>query len=105
MLKLFGGFRKRAPVPATRRIFNAVSIKAKINPCDAAAYLQCERFLVDEAPPLPLYVCTHPDACECEYEHFDDRRTARRRTWDQGAPPAQFNGDIRRGVGRRASDG
>ncbi|MCZ6642585.1 MAG: hypothetical protein O7F71_13485 [Gammaproteobacteria bacterium] len=105
MLKLFGGFRKKPSVRTTRRIFDAVSIKAKLNPCDAAAILQCERFLVDEAPPLPLSVCTHPHACECEYEHFDDRRTAKRRTWDQGSPPVQFNDDIRHGVGRRVTDG
>ncbi len=97
--------KPRPPVRTTYSVFHGVSIKAKINPCDAAAILQCERFLADEAPSLPLDVCTHPHACECQYEHFDDRRTARRRTWDQGSPPGQFNDDIRHGVGRRVTDG
>ncbi len=105
MLKLFGGFRKKPPVGAIYHIFHAVSIKAKINPCDAVAILQCERFLADEAPSLPLDVCTHPHACECVYEHFDDRRTATRRAWDQGLPPVRSDNDVRQGVGRRVTDG
>ena len=105
MLKLFGGFRKKPSVRTTRRIFDAVSIKAKLNPCDAAAILQCERFLVDEAPPLPLSVCTHPHACECVYENFADRRTATRRVWDQGVSPVHSANDVRQGVGRRVTDG
>ncbi len=105
MSKLFGGFRKKPPVGATRSIFHAVSITPKYKPCEAAEILQCERFLADDAPSLPLDVCTHPHACECVYEHLDDRRTETRRAWDLGLPPMYINDDIRHGVGRRVTDG
>ncbi len=105
MSKLFGGFRKKPPARATRSIFHAVSITPKYKPCEAAEILQCERFLADDAPSLPLDVCTHPHACECVYEHLDDRRTETRRAWDVGLPPVQRGNDARDGVGRRVTDG
>jgi hypothetical protein len=50
--------------------------------CAAAALCRNNRFLSTEAPRLPLPDCDNRAHCRCAYRHFEDRRTAPRRTAD-----------------------
>lgn len=65
----------------SERSYRAVAIKfgAAGKQCRSAALLRGKRFLLEEAPPLPLLQCQHADLCECGYLHFDDRRVGERR--------------------------
>ncbi len=72
--------------------------------CHAALALEGERFLADEAPPLPLDGCADPRSCRCVYQHFKDRRTGFRRDSDDGLPIRDHANDIRSGKDRRITD-
>jgi hypothetical protein len=61
-----------------------------------------ERFLLAEAPTLPLPMCTWPTSCPCQLQLHADRRSGRRREDEN-----EFGGDRRerrRSQGRRATD-
>ena len=49
--------------------------------CQFARTLEDERFLLQEAPMLPLSLCD-VETCHCTYERFDDRRAGARRASD-----------------------
>jgi hypothetical protein len=49
--------------------------------CQFARTLEDERFLLQEAPMLPLSLCD-VETCRCTYERFDDRRAGARRASD-----------------------
>jgi len=49
--------------------------------CQFVRTLADERFLMDEAPMLPLSLCD-AEVCQCSYERFDDRRAGARRSSD-----------------------
>ena len=70
------------PVTATRapaeKRFAAVEIRPRSGACDAARALQGQRFLSNEAPPLPLAGCTAAK-CSCSFAKLTDRRTDDRR--------------------------
>ena len=53
--------------------FHGVSIKPGAHACAAAGTLVDQRFLPEDAPPLPLGTCDQAK-CRCAYTHYDDRR-------------------------------
>jgi hypothetical protein len=91
---------KDAPSSQRRsaRSFRAVSIvPAGGSCCPACDTLRRRRFLVREAPRLPLAECTAPE-CVCHYRRHSDRRQYHpgRRIRDLGQPAQQFDGSERR---------
>lgn len=42
--------------------------------CDAATAMGSRRFLISEAPKVPLATCSDPGLCRCKYRNVDDRR-------------------------------
>lgn len=75
--------------------------------CQAAKSIADERFLLDDAPMLPLPTCD-AETCHCTYKRFDERRADIRRTSDLGFDIASQLGDqtkrISRSLGRRSED-
>jgi hypothetical protein len=54
--------------------YRAVSVQCRGNACAAAKALGKQRFLVAEAPALPLPKCDQTP-CHCSYMHHADRRS------------------------------
>jgi hypothetical protein len=71
--------RRRVPREGTGR-WRAVAVLSPrgTRPCAAVRGLLERRFLVPEAPAIPLRDCVNP-GCRCYYEHYDDRRQTDRR--------------------------
>jgi hypothetical protein len=63
-----------------------VEIRCGQHACEAALDTARKRFLPIEAPLLPLPNCDRRMQCECRYCHYDDRRSAARRTTDGAMP-------------------
>ncbi|MGH8262463.1 MAG: hypothetical protein ACRET4_03210 [Steroidobacteraceae bacterium] len=87
-----------APKRRSRASFRAVSIvPAGGSCCPTCDELRHRRFLLEEAPKLPLAHCTAPE-CLCHYRHHSDRRQYNpgRRVRDVGQPNPQFDGSERR---------
>jgi len=62
--------RKHAPV----NHFSAISLACDSDSCPEMAMMGGRRFLVDDAPELPLQQCTE-GTCGSRYVHHDDRRS------------------------------
>lgn len=77
--------------------YHAVSIRYRMNACEAAKQLTDKRFLSNEAPKLPLPECT-ASACHCRYEHYEDRRHSE----DRRVP---LKGEHSTGPERRSASG
>ena len=60
-------------IPASDSSFQAVSIMTPAMCCDGAASLSDKKFLIKQAPKLPLSQCTSC-ACKCGYIRYADRR-------------------------------
>ena len=84
--------------------WHAVSIVTPGHACDAANALKGQRYLSNEAPPLPLKACPSPEYCRCTYRHYKDRRIGPRRATDRGELRTSPIGERRLGRGRRATD-
>jgi hypothetical protein len=71
----------RAREAETDHPFQAVMLVCKSGSCAKAHELSRgkRRFLVGEAPALPLQDCTHAESCGCHYASFTDRRLTDRR--------------------------
>jgi hypothetical protein len=54
--------------------YRAVSVVPTRTSCPAAIAIRHTRFLVAEAPTLPLPMCTWPLSCPCRFESHNDRR-------------------------------
>lgn len=94
-------------VPAPRILpWRAVEIVPAKGACPAARALKGKRYLVDEAPRLPLTHCSSSDTCTCSYRKLPDRRTDLRREQDDTGIRRfmQPSEDRRRKRGRRKSD-
>jgi hypothetical protein len=91
-----------------RHPWHAVSIIAGPEACPASKGLRQERFLSDEAPPLPVPECSSPGRCKCIYRHHSERRAFLRRATDRGGlPNPKVGKEMREGPqarGRRADD-
>lgn len=57
----------------TRLPYHAVSCRSGAGKCAAVKAIKNQRFLVEDAPQLPLADCTS-ERCECKYLHHEDRR-------------------------------
>jgi hypothetical protein len=67
----------RAKAPAKknrRRNFKGAAINPCDDACPAAKALASRRYLVEEAPRLPLEGCDRIATCECKYHNYPDRR-------------------------------
>ena len=81
--------------------YAAVSIHTARNGCPAAERVRGNRFLVREAPRLPLAECNW-SKCQCTYAHHYDRRTG---NGDRRRHRESFAGTDRRdSFGRREAD-
>ena len=86
--------------------FRAVCITPGLESCcKQAQSLQKRRFLMRDAPPLPLPTCDAAK-CECRYEKFPDRRVGPRRGDDYGISNTFVRERERRikNAGRRKTD-
>ncbi len=88
--------------------YHAVAIKSAVYACDAAKALEGKRFLATEAPRLPLPECPR-DACECRFQHYDDRRSGRDRrspfvSGGMASTTGTYEQERRHGDGRRTED-
>jgi hypothetical protein len=57
----------------SRNPYAALSIMPGNNPCEAAQRVSGKKYLVNEAPKLPLSGCD-PAHCQCEFTQHNDRR-------------------------------
>jgi hypothetical protein len=93
--------------PATTSSYGAVSIATGQKPCcEAAQKISGNRYLMSQAPTLPLDGCTLYDKCRCKYEKWDDRRQEERRMSDSGIGSQFYHSEEKRGPepGRRDTD-
>lgn len=93
---------------AARNRHHAVTISPMAGGCEAAENLPARRYLVDEAPLLPLPECTK-SRCDCRYIHHQDRRSPeseRRRPHGAFVDTALLRdiGERRSSRGRRRED-
>jgi hypothetical protein len=86
------------------RPFQSVSIYRGLACCQLAKRFSEHRFLVRDAPTLPLTGCTMRETCQCRYLKHKDRRSEPRRLIDFGLSTRLFDGRERRGRGGRRSD-
>lgn len=80
--------------------YHAVTIAPGPRACVPAQQMRGKRFLSREAPVLPLKNCGS-SACECRYEHYDDRRENARRARDLGVSIDGYDGSEKRQKARR----
>lgn len=86
---------------AAQRRYEAVALRPHRNACKQARELARKRFLVAEAPVLPLESC--PVHCRCSFAHYADRRRAPRRWADLGVTSTLYlDTERRRAPDRRA---
>jgi len=93
--------------PARKNPYQAVSIQASImDCCEAARGIEGQRFLLADAPMLPLDDCDRIGACQCKYQKWEDRRLDDRRMVDLGIGTQYYQGNEKRTIrrGRRSSD-
>jgi hypothetical protein len=105
-LARFRGHKEPPEVSAPLRPFQAISIYRGLICCDVARKFSEHRFLVRDAPPLPLSGCTLSNKCQCRYIKHRDRRAEPRRLIDFGLAARLFDGRERRTRrgGRRSND-
>ncbi|RLQ20818.1 hypothetical protein DWB85_15590 [Seongchinamella sediminis] len=65
--------RRKDLAASTRNRYHAVTVSPMEGGCEAVRNLPNRRYLVDEAPLLPLPNCTR-QRCDCKYVHYQDRR-------------------------------
>jgi hypothetical protein len=100
-----GGAERSAENPVRRAPdrYAAVAIRPCRRACKEARAIADRRFLIDEAPRLPLPACNVH--CRCAYETYPDRRDEMRRAVDAGISGTFYLGpDARAGLERRISD-
>jgi hypothetical protein len=75
--------------------FRGVEIRIRAGACEAARSLEGRRFLVKQAPALPLPACTAAH-CSCAFTKLSDRRTEGRRLEHGGLSTSMFVATNRR---------
>ncbi len=78
---------RQASAPA--QPYHAVSIRPGLNACRAVWLQVGDRYLLTEAPDLPVKGCDNPH-CECSFNQHDDRREPGERR-DGDDPPADLS--------------
>jgi len=106
LLARFSSRKEPPAVSGPLRPFQAISIYRGLICCDMARKFSDHRFLVRDAPPLPLAGCSLAKTCQCKYIKHRDRRAEPRRLIDFGVAQRLFDGRERRerGGGRRSKD-
>jgi hypothetical protein len=61
------------PRPEIDKTFRSVGIDAAVNCCQQAKNAAGQRYLIKQAPRLPISGCSAGE-CNCKYIHFADRR-------------------------------
>jgi hypothetical protein len=89
--------KKTAPIARPQRPnnignFHAVEIAPSIKCCTAAMHAKGKRFLLREAPRLPLEACTMPTKCLCKFRKNADRRDTDRRLFGSTESKRWFAG-------------
>ena len=74
--------------------------------CEAVQEFAEKRFLISDAPVLPLDACDRFAQCQCRYKKWVDRRQEDRRFIVAGMAGQYFKGDEQRALkrGRRNTD-
>jgi hypothetical protein len=101
LLARLSGRKEPPEVTGQLRPFQAISIYRGLICCDLARRFSEHRFLVRDAPPLPLGGCTMREKCQCRYIKHKDRRGEPRRLIDFGVASRLFDGRERRARGGR----
>ena len=83
--------------------YRAVSVIPNRASCPAAVAIMHTRFLVTDAPTLPLPMCTWPMSCTCKFRTHEDRRVIDRRN-NSGEAATVTRKERRQPFGRRATD-
>jgi len=83
--------------------WRAVSVAPTRASCPAAVAIRDKRFLLAEAPTLPLPMCTWPLSCPCRLKVHEDRRARPRREKEPGEMTKPRK-ERRHRTGRRATD-
>ena len=106
LLARFSSRKEPPAVSGPLRPFQAILIYRGLICCDMARKFSDHRFLVRDAPPLPLAGCSLAKTCQCKYIKHRDRRAEPRRLIDFGVAQRLFDGRERRerGGGRRSKD-
>ena len=105
LLARFGTRKEPPAATGPLRPFQAISIYRGLICCDMARKFSEHRFLVRDAPPLPLAGCSMDSKCQCKYIKHRDRRAEPRRLIDFGVAARMFDGKERRARrGRRNGD-
>ena len=87
--------------PQAEKSYACVSVQPGLQACKAAWLMIGERFLVSEAPELPIEGCDM-ETCECRFNQHDDRREpGERRTLNPDGGEAH---KLRKNMGRRHDD-
>jgi hypothetical protein len=105
LLARFGSRKEPPEASGPLRPFQGISVYRGLICCELARKVSEHRFLVRDAPSLPLSGCSMPEKCHCKYIKHKDRRSEPRRLIDFGVAPRLFDGRERRARdGRRRSD-
>ena len=96
LLARFGARKEPPEATGPLRPFQAISIYRGLVCCDMARKFSEHRFLVRDAPPLPLSGCSMREKCHCKYIKHRDRRAEPRRLIDFGVASRLFDGRERR---------
>ena len=83
--------------------YRAVSVIPNRASCPAAVAIMHTRFLIADAPTLPLPMCTWPMSCTCKFRTHEDRRVIDRRN-NSGEEATITHRERRMPFGRRATD-
>jgi hypothetical protein len=84
--------------------YRAVSLVSSSGRCAAAKDAAGKRYLLREAPRLPLAACTMPTNCSCKFRKNSDRRDGDRRLLGETETNRWFSGpESRKRGGRRST--
>lgn len=83
--------------------YRAVSLASNAACCAAAKNAAGKRYLLREAPRLPLANCTTPTKCSCKFRKDADRRDGDRRLLGETETHRWFAGSENRKAGGRRS--
>src|SRR5688572_24222795 len=103
MLSRFRGLASLHGEPTDAFPYRAVSVVPTPCSCPAAVAIRHTRFLLAEAPTLPLPMCTWPLSCPCQLVTHHDRRASGRREAESDEIPSDRR-NRRSGRGRRITD-
>ena len=103
LLKQLGGTPRAGDAAPESLPYRAVSVVPTRASCPAAVAIRDKRFLVSEAPTLPLPMCTWPLSCPCKLSVHNDRRARPHREEEHGET-VKARKERRQTSGRRATD-